>query len=141
VKQIQQSKVLLIGAGSVGCEVLKNLTALKVAAGSGGEILVADKGKVNASHMCSQMLYRSIDVGVSLQSVVLITGCPNDLSQKSKADLAVERIGQLSSVKSNITPWVTNLDSREKEEFSRYDVVINASPARYGLDDVIQFFQ
>jgi molybdopterin/thiamine biosynthesis adenylyltransferase len=77
-KQIQQSKVLLTGAGSVGCEVLKNLTVLKVAAGSGGEILVADKGKVNASHMCSQMLYRSTDVGVSLQSVVLTTGCPND---------------------------------------------------------------
>eukprot|EP00245_Coleochaete_scutata_P003708 TRINITY_DN15555_c0_g1_i1.p1 TRINITY_DN15555_c0_g1~~TRINITY_DN15555_c0_g1_i1.p1 ORF type:complete len:1059 (+),score=200.70 TRINITY_DN15555_c0_g1_i1:45-3179(+) len=54
---------LVVGAGGIGCEVLKNLVLMGVGCGSGGRINVIDMDHVERSNLCTQMLYRSSDIG------------------------------------------------------------------------------
>ena len=56
-----------MGAGAVGCEILKNWAMMGVSAGPTGRVTVADMDKVHRTNIHRQLLYRLGDVGVSRQ--------------------------------------------------------------------------
>ena len=64
-KKIINSKVLIIGAGGLGCYVLDSLSRAGV-----GKIGIADFDKVNLSNIHRQSLYNSKDVGKNKVSVI-----------------------------------------------------------------------
>jgi len=53
-----------VGAGAIGCELLKNFAMMGLAAGPGGELAVADMDTVALSNLHRQLLYRSADISV-----------------------------------------------------------------------------
>eukprot|EP00899_Mesostigma_viride_P025587 jgi/Mesvir1/6212/Mv00893-RA.2 len=55
-------KCLVAGAGSIGCELLKNLAVMGVATGEHGHIAVVDAAPVQVPHLSNQFLYRPTDV-------------------------------------------------------------------------------
>tara|TARA_A100001011_G_scaffold369598_1_gene425048 strand:+ start:2042 stop:2308 length:267 start_codon:yes stop_codon:yes gene_type:complete len=57
-KKILSSKVLIVGAGGLGCPAAEFLTRAGV-----GEIGIADYDKVNLSNLHRQSLYEKKDVG------------------------------------------------------------------------------
>ncbi len=61
--KIQTSNVFLVGAGSIGCEILKILGLLGVATHE-GKIEVMDNGTVTTSHLAHHSLYRAADIQV-----------------------------------------------------------------------------
>lgn len=54
-----------MGAGAIGCELLKNFAMMGLAAGPGGDITVTDMDTVAHSNLHRQLLFREADVGVS----------------------------------------------------------------------------
>lgn len=58
VARLQQSRVFLVGAGAIGCELLKNLGALGV-----GEVTVTDDDAIEQSNLNRQFLFRDSDIG------------------------------------------------------------------------------
>ena len=54
-----------VGAGAIGCELLKNFAMMGLAAGPGGDITVTDMDTVAHSNLHRQLLFREADVGVS----------------------------------------------------------------------------
>lgn len=60
---------LLVGAGALGCEFLKNFALQGVAAGAGGRLIVTDMDTVEKSNLSCQFLFREQDVS-SMKSVV-----------------------------------------------------------------------
>ena len=58
--RIKSAKVLVVGAGALGNEILKNLALLGV-----GNILVADLDKIENSNLSRSVLYRATDNGNS----------------------------------------------------------------------------
>lgn len=56
-----------VGAGAIGCELLKNFAMLGLAAGE-GEVIVTDMDTIEKSNLNRQFLFRPSDVTVSIIS-------------------------------------------------------------------------
>ncbi|NXE30411.1 UBA1 enzyme, partial [Ardeotis kori] len=61
-EQLGHQKYFVVGAGAIGCELLKNFAMMGLAAGPGGELTVTDMDTVALSNLHRQLLYRSADV-------------------------------------------------------------------------------
>ncbi|KAL1443458.1 hypothetical protein MTO96_045992, partial [Rhipicephalus appendiculatus] len=61
-RRMMSLKYLVVGAGAIGCEFLKNLAMMGIGAG-GGSIYVTDESKVEKCHLNSHFLFRAKDVG------------------------------------------------------------------------------
>ena len=79
----RRKRVLVVGAGATGCEILKNLALLGVS-----RLIVADDDSVEISNLSRQFLYRRRDVGrnkaltaaaavAALNRDVAVTGLPH----------------------------------------------------------------
>lgn len=115
-QKLKEAKVLVIGAGGLGCPLLQYLTAAGV-----GTIGVVDDDTVDVTNLHRQILYSAADVG------------------KSKAITAVEKLALMNPfVKLHALP--IRLDEQNAEEIlTGYDIIIDGSdnfPTRYLANDV-----
>ena len=55
-------RYLLVGAGAIGCEMLKNWAMMGLAAGPGGKVVVTDGDTIEKSNLNRQFLFRPWDV-------------------------------------------------------------------------------
>jgi len=113
--KLKQAKVLVIGAGGLGCPVLQYLTAAGV-----GTIGVIDGDKVEQSNLQRQILYTTDDVG------------------KFKAESAVERLSKLNPfVKFEVFNIFLNVDNAIAL-FESFDIIVDGTdnfPTRYLVND------
>lgn len=62
VEKIKNLKYFLVGAGAIGCEMLKNWAMMGVACGPEGKIIVTDMDRIEKSNLNRQFLFRPWDV-------------------------------------------------------------------------------
>lgn len=102
--KLKKSKVLVIGAGGLGCPILQYLTAAGV-----GTIGIVDKDTVNRSNLQRQILFTLDDLG------------------KPKARCAAERLQKLNPfVKFEIHEDFLSTENA-LELFSSYDIIVDGS--------------
>ena len=113
--KLNAAKVLVIGAGGLGCPILQYLTAAGV-----GTIGIIDNDTVDVSNLQRQILYTVDDVG------------------KSKAVTAAKRLSRLNTFV-NFKVYDQWLDtSNAIELFTSYDIIVDGSdnfPTRYLVND------
>ena len=101
---VQRAKILVVGAGGIGCELLKNLVLLGVE-----EVVAVDLDTIDISNLNRQFLFRKKHVGMS-KAVVAKGACeefnPNAKIEAMKANVKEGRFS---------VAW-----------FGGFDVVINA---------------
>ncbi|XP_050760694.1 ubiquitin-like modifier-activating enzyme 7 [Gymnogyps californianus] len=61
-EQLGRQKYLVVGAGAIGCELLKNFAMMGLAAGPGGDLTITDMDTVALSNLHRQLLYHSADI-------------------------------------------------------------------------------
>ncbi|KAM6141160.1 ubiquitin-like modifier-activating enzyme 1 [Erethizon dorsatum] len=61
-EQLGKQKYFLVGAGAIGCELLKNFAMIGLGCGEDGEITVTDMDTIEKSNLNLQFLFRSWDV-------------------------------------------------------------------------------
>ncbi|KAH8097860.1 ubiquitin activating enzyme [Aureococcus anophagefferens] len=61
--KLKNAKLFLVGAGAIGCEMLKNWALLGVGAGAGGSVTVTDMDRIEKSNLSRQLLFRASDIG------------------------------------------------------------------------------
>jgi molybdopterin/thiamine biosynthesis adenylyltransferase/rhodanese-related sulfurtransferase len=114
-EKLKAAKVLVIGAGGLGCPVLQYL-----AAAGAGHIGIVDDDTVDVTNLHRQILYNQNDVG------------------KKKATTAAEKLSLLNPF-INIVPYPVRLsEDNASEIISEYDLVIDGSdnfPTRYLVND------
>jgi len=86
--KISSSKVMVVGAGALGNEVLKNLALLNV-----GHILIVDFDTIEYTNLCRSVLFRESDLGekkceIAAQSVRNIN--PNVKVQAINGDITID---------------------------------------------------
>ena len=62
-ENISNMKEFLVGAGAIGCEMLKNWAMMGLATGPNGKITVTDNDNIEKSNLNRQFLFRPKDVG------------------------------------------------------------------------------
>ena len=119
-QKLKLAKVLVIGAGGLGCPLLQYLAAAGV-----GTIGVVDSDTVDESNLHRQILYSSNDIG------------------KNKADIAAKKLSELNPF-IKIIPIVSYLNSENALQlFSDFDIIIDGSDnfaTRYLVNDVLSYF-
>jgi len=115
-EKLKAAKVLVIGAGGLGCPVLQYLVAAGV-----GTIGIVDDDTVDVTNLHRQILYSAEDIG------------------KGKAETAVRKLTAMNPYV-NLKAIPVRLDeSNAKEIISGYDLIIDGSdnfPTRYLANDV-----
>jgi sulfur-carrier protein adenylyltransferase/sulfurtransferase len=113
--KLKNSRVLVVGAGGLGCPILQYLVAAGV-----GNIGIVDGDKVDASNLHRQILYNIDDIG------------------KSKAQTAAKKLRKLNPYIA-ITVYETFLNrSNALEIIKNYDLVADGTdnfPTRYLVND------
>lgn len=58
VQKLHESRIFMIGAGAIGCELLKNYAMLGIGSGKGGHIILTDPDVIEVSNLNRQFLFR-----------------------------------------------------------------------------------
>lgn len=115
-QRLKDSRVLVIGAGGLGCPVLQYLAAAGV-----GSIGIVDNDTVSFSNLHRQILYAEHDLGAL------------------KADKAVEKIGRINSdIELLGYPYAMNKDNAT-DLVQGYDILVDCTDnfaSRYLINDV-----
>ncbi|XP_015202790.2 ubiquitin-like modifier-activating enzyme 1 [Lepisosteus oculatus] len=61
-EKLAQQRYFLVGAGAIGCELLKSFALIGLAAGKGGHITVTDMDSIERSNLNRQFLFRTEDI-------------------------------------------------------------------------------
>jgi ubiquitin-activating enzyme E1 len=113
-EKLSNVKEFLVGAGAIGCEMLKNYAMIGLATGPQGQITVTDNDSIEKSNLNRQFLFRPKDVG------------------KQKSDCAAEAVQAMNpELKGKIVRFTDRIgpDSEDvfNEQFwSKLDGVTNA---------------
>ncbi|XP_037706814.1 ubiquitin-like modifier-activating enzyme 7 [Choloepus didactylus] len=62
-EKLGHQRYFLVGAGAIGCELLKGFALVGLGAGSGGGVIVADMDHIERSNLSRQFLFRPQDIG------------------------------------------------------------------------------
>ncbi|KAJ8366431.1 hypothetical protein AAFF_G00355620 [Aldrovandia affinis] len=62
-EKLARQKYFLVGAGAIGCELLKNFALIGLGSGEGGHITVTDMDSIERSNLNRQFLFRPQDIG------------------------------------------------------------------------------
>ena len=84
----------LVGAGAIGCEMLKNWAMVGLAAGPKGKISIADMDQIEKSNLNRQFLFRPRDVGKLKSECAAEAVQAMNPDLKGKIKILPERVGQ-----------------------------------------------
>ncbi len=118
-QKIRLARVLVVGAGGLGCPVLLYLTAAGV-----GTIGVVDDDRVEVSNLQRQVLYSEDDLG------------------QPKVEVVAQKLSRMNT-HINIVPHFQRLTAENALSlFSDYDIIVDATdnfPTRYLINDACVF--
>jgi len=119
-EKLKKARVLVVGAGGLGCPVLQYLTAAGI-----GNIGIIDFDTVDISNLQRQLLFDPSDVG------------------KYKAEVAVEKLSRQNPL-IHFTIFLERLSAGNAERiFTNFDIIIDGTdnfPTRYLVNDAAVLF-
>ena len=86
-------KNFLVGAGAIGCEMLKNYAMIGLATGPNGSISVADMDTIEKSNLNRQFLFRAKDVGKAKSETAVAAVEAMNPELKGKITCLKDRVG------------------------------------------------
>jgi ubiquitin-activating enzyme E1 len=104
-EKLSNIKQFLVGAGAIGCEMLKNWAMIGLATGSDGKISVTDNDQIEKSNLNRQFLFRSKDVGKLKSEAAASAVQAMNPDLKGKIEMMKDRVGQDTEEIFNETFW------------------------------------
>ena len=102
-EKLSNVKQLLVGAGAIGCEMLKNWAMIGLGTGPLGKITVTDMDSIEKSNLNRQFLFRPKDVG----------RMKSDCAARAAFQMNSELGGKVVSLKDRVSPETEHIFSEE----------------------------
>nr|XP_019957015.1 PREDICTED: ubiquitin-like modifier-activating enzyme 1 [Paralichthys olivaceus] len=115
-EKLERQKYFLVGAGAIGCELLKNFALMGLGAGEKGQITVTDMDFIEKSNLNRQFLFRSQDIG------------------KPKSEVAAKAVREMNP-RMKIAAHQNRLDA-DSEEVYGYEFFMGLDGVAAALDNV-----
>ncbi|KAK7957112.1 uncharacterized protein PG986_006334 [Apiospora aurea] len=113
-EKIANMKQFLVGAGAIGCEMLKNWAMIGLGVGPKGKITITDMDSIEKSNLNRQFLFRPKDVGQ------MKSDCAANAVQAMNPDL----VGHIVCMKDRVSPETEHLFN--EDFWNALDGVTNA---------------
>lgn len=113
-EKLSNVKQFLVGAGAIGCEMLKNWAMIGLGTGPNGQITITDMDSIEKSNLNRQFLFRPKDVGK------MKSDCAAEAVQVMNPDLA----GHIVCLKDRVSPETEEVFN--EDFWSKLDGVTNA---------------
>lgn len=113
-EKLSNVRQFLVGAGAIGCEMLKNWAMIGLGTGPNGQITVTDMDSIEKSNLNRQFLFRPKDVGK------MKSDCAAEAVQAMNPDL----VGHIVCLKDRVSPETE--DVFNETFWSKLDGVTNA---------------
>lgn len=113
-EKLSNVKQFLVGAGAIGCEMLKNWAMIGLGTGPNGQITITDMDSIEKSNLNRQFLFRPKDVGK------MKSNCAAEAVQAMNPDL----VGHIVCLKDRVSPETEEIFN--EDFWSRLDGVTNA---------------
>ncbi|KAH6995706.1 hypothetical protein BKA56DRAFT_569870 [Ilyonectria sp. MPI-CAGE-AT-0026] len=112
--KIANLKQFLVGAGAIGCEMLKNWAMIGLGTGPEGKIWVTDMDSIERSNLNRQFLFRADDVG----------HMKSDCAARAVQRMNPELVGHIETFKERVSPETENVFN--EDFWQNLDGVTNA---------------
>ncbi|KAI0462387.1 E1 ubiquitin-activating protein [Komagataella kurtzmanii] len=93
IQKIANLKVFLVGAGAIGCEMLKNWAMMGLGSGPNGKIVLTDNDSIEKSNLNRQFLFRPKDVGQNKSEVAARAVVEMNPDLAGKIEAKVDKVG------------------------------------------------
>lgn len=113
-EKLANLKLFLVGAGAIGCEMLKNWAMIGLATGSEGKITVTDMDSIEKSNLNRQFLFRPRDVGKM----------KSECAVSAVQEMNPELLGKFNRLSDRVGPDTENVFN--EEFWDDIDIVTNA---------------
>ena len=77
-KKLQDAKLYVVGAGALGCELLKNLALMWTSYGSQGKLTIIDDGIIEKSNLSRQFLFQDWNIAEEKSRVATSAASTNN---------------------------------------------------------------
>ncbi|XP_055882434.1 ubiquitin-like modifier-activating enzyme 1 isoform X2 [Biomphalaria glabrata] len=91
VDKLQNLRYFLVGAGAIGCEMLKNWAMMGVGTGERGQIFITDMDRIEKSNLNRQFLFRTWDV--EKPKSITAANAARAMNPNIKIDAREDRVG------------------------------------------------
>eukprot|EP00252_Welwitschia_mirabilis_P014821 TRINITY_DN32861_c0_g1_i1.p1 TRINITY_DN32861_c0_g1~~TRINITY_DN32861_c0_g1_i1.p1 ORF type:complete len:1053 (+),score=251.74 TRINITY_DN32861_c0_g1_i1:370-3528(+) len=128
--KLENARLFVVGAGALGCELLKNLALMGASCGKSGKLTVTDDDVIEKSNLSRQFLFRDWNIGQAKSTVA--AGAASSIN----ANLKVE------ALQTRVSPDTENVF--DDAFWEGLDVVLNALDnvnARLYVDSRCVYFQ
>jgi ubiquitin-activating enzyme E1 len=102
-EKLANVKEFLVGAGAIGCEMLKNWAMIGLGVGPQGKIIITDMDSIEKSNLNRQFLFRAKDVGQM----------KSDCAAKAVAAMNPELDGHIVCLKDRVSPETEHIFNEE----------------------------
>ncbi|KAL7751063.1 E1 ubiquitin-activating protein [Sorochytrium milnesiophthora] len=93
-EQVQNTRQFLVGAGAIGCEMLKNWAMMGLGTGEHGQVSITDNDTIEKSNLNRQFLFRSRDVSKLKSQTAADAICKMNPEMAGKIVARQDRVGQ-----------------------------------------------
>jgi ubiquitin-activating enzyme E1 len=129
-KKLEDAKLFVVGAGALGCELLKNLALMGASSGSQGKLTITDDDVIEKSNLSRQFLFRDWNIGQAKSTVA------------ASAATAINPHLKVEALQNRVSPDTENVF--DDSFWDSLDVVLNALDnvnARLYVDSRCVYFQ
>ena len=130
-EKISNVKQFLVGAGAIGCEMLKNWAMIGLGTGPKGQITITDMDSIEKSNLNRQFLFRAKDVG----------GMKSDCAARAVAVMNPDLEGKIRCLKDRVSPDTEHIFTEDFwEELDGVTNALDNVEARAYVDRRCVFF-
>lgn len=129
-KKLEEAKLFVVGAGALGCELLKNLALMGASSGSHGKLTITDDDVIEKSNLSRQFLFRDWNIGQAKSTVA------------ASAATAINPHLKIEALQNRVSPDTENVF--DDSFWDNLDVILNALDnvnARLYVDSRCVYFQ